>query len=130
VTPVTDFPSHCPHDRSMTTSATIAPSARSPPSRPPPYASLKSTHRFLLRGKIPVAEACSRKGLDPAGLLAEIDQAIGTPLRIRRTADRSPARPDRPHPGYTSCLHEDTAPRVEARLAKVLHAHSDAMATC
>jgi regulator of cell morphogenesis and NO signaling len=81
---------------------------------------------FCCGGKIPVTEACGRKGLDTAILLAEIDQAVQTPAEDPTdwlTAPL-PALIDhilRTHHAYMKVQ----LPRVEALLAKVLQAHSD-----
>jgi len=81
---------------------------------------------FCCGGKIPVAEACSRKGLDPAGLLAEIDQAIRTPAEDPTDWLTAPLPALIDHILDTHHAYMKTQlPRVEARLAKVLHAHSD-----
>jgi regulator of cell morphogenesis and NO signaling len=81
---------------------------------------------FCCGGKIPVAEACSRKGLDPAVLLAEIDQAIQGPAEGQTDwlAASLPALID--HILNTHHAYMKTQlPRVAALLAKVLQAHSD-----
>jgi regulator of cell morphogenesis and NO signaling len=81
---------------------------------------------FCCGGKIPVAEACSRKGLDAVALLAEIDQATQTPAGDQTDwlAASLPALIDHildTHHAYMKVQ----LPRVAALLAKVLQAHSD-----
>ena len=81
---------------------------------------------FCCGGKIPVAEACSRKGLDAAVLLAEIDQAVQGPAEDRTDWLTAPLPALIDHILETHHAYmKMQLPRVEARLAKVLQAHSD-----
>jgi regulator of cell morphogenesis and NO signaling len=81
---------------------------------------------FCCGGKIAVTEACGRKGLDPAILLAEIDEAIQTPAEDA-TDWLTASLPDLidhildTHHAYMKVQ----LPRVEALLAKVLQAHGE-----
>ena len=79
---------------------------------------------FCCGGQIPLTEACGGKGLDPAVLLAEIDQAIQAPMEDATDwmATPLPALIDHildTHHAYMKAQ----LPRVEALLAKVLAAH-------
>src|SRR5450631_3370142 len=81
---------------------------------------------FCCGGKISVTEACGRKGLDPALLLAEIDLAVQTP--VPDATDWLTA----PLPvliDYIVDTHHTymkvQLPRVEAMLAKVSQAHGE-----
>jgi len=81
---------------------------------------------FCCGGKIPVAEACFRKGLDPALLLAEIDKASQTPAEDPTDWVTAPLPALIDHILDTHHAYmKAQLPRVEARLAKVLQAHSD-----
>jgi regulator of cell morphogenesis and NO signaling len=80
---------------------------------------------FCCGGKIAVTEACVRKGLDPALLLAEIDQAIQAP-EDRTDWLAAPLAALIDHILDTHHAYMKTQlPRVEAMLAKVVQAHSD-----
>jgi regulator of cell morphogenesis and NO signaling len=81
---------------------------------------------FCCGGKIPVTEACSRKGLDPAVLLAEIDRAIQIPAEDSTDWQAAPLPALIDHILNTHHAYMKTQlPREAALLAKVLHAHSD-----
>ena len=86
---------------------------------------------FCCGGKIPVAEACCRKGLDAALLLAEIDQAIQAPAEDQTDWLTAPLPALIDHILETHHVYMKTQlPRVEARLAKVLQAHRTTTAKC
>jgi regulator of cell morphogenesis and NO signaling len=81
---------------------------------------------FCCGGKIPVTQACSRKGLDPATLLAEIDQALQTPVPDATDWLTAPLPALIDHIMDTHHAYMKVQlPRVEALLAKVLHAHGE-----
>jgi regulator of cell morphogenesis and NO signaling len=81
---------------------------------------------FCCGGKVPVAEACSRKGLDLAFLLAEIDQAIQGPAEDPTDWLTAPLPALIDHILDTHHAYmKAQLPRVAALLAKVLQAHSD-----
>src|ERR1039457_6242285 len=81
---------------------------------------------FCCGGKIPVTEACGRKGLDPAVLLAEIDQAVQTPAEDPTDWLAAPLPPPVAHnPDTHHAYMKVQLPRVAALLAKVLQAHGD-----
>ena len=127
VTPVTDIPSRTAHNRCMTTSTTDLSVGQIAAEFP---ASVRVFEKhgfdFCCGGKIPVTEACGRKGLDPAVLLAEIEQAIQS-LAEDTTEWLTAALPALidhildTHHAYMKVQ----LPRVEARLAKVLAAHGE-----
>jgi regulator of cell morphogenesis and NO signaling len=81
---------------------------------------------FCCGGKLPVTEACARKGLDPAVLLAEIEQAIRTPAEDPTDWLTAPLPALIDHILDTHHAYMKVQlPRVEAMLAKVVQAHSD-----
>ena len=81
---------------------------------------------FCCGGKIPVTEACGRKGLDPAVLLAEIDQAIQAPAEDATDWLSAPLAALIDHILDTHHAYMKVQlPRVEALLAKVVQAHGD-----
>jgi regulator of cell morphogenesis and NO signaling len=81
---------------------------------------------FCCGGKIAVTEACGRKGLDPAILLAEIDEAIQGPAEddIDWLTASLPDLIDHIQDTHHAYMKVQL-PRVEALLAKVLHAHGE-----
>jgi regulator of cell morphogenesis and NO signaling len=79
---------------------------------------------FCCGGKIPVPEACSRKGLDTASLLAEIDRAVQGPAEDATDWLTAPLPLLIDHILDTHHAYMKVQlPRVEALLAKVLQAH-------
>ena len=71
-------------------------------------------------------EACAAKSLDPAALMAEIEQAVQTPAEDPTDWMRHPSPNLIDHILDTHHAYMKVQlPRVEARLAKVLHAHGD-----
>ena len=81
---------------------------------------------FCCGGKIPVAEACFRKGLDATLLIDEIDQAILGPVEDPTDWLTAPLPALIDHIVDTHHAYMKTQlPLVEARLAKVLQAHGD-----
>jgi regulator of cell morphogenesis and NO signaling len=81
---------------------------------------------FCCGGKMPIAEACGRKGLDPAVLLAEIDQAARTPAVDPTDWTTAPLAALIDHILDTHHTYMKVQlPIVEARLAKVLAAHGE-----
>ena len=81
---------------------------------------------FCCGGKIPVTEACGRKGLDPAVLLAEIDQAVQAPAEVPTDWLTAPLPALIDHILDTHHAYmKAQLPTVEARLAKVLQAHGE-----
>ena len=127
MTLVTDFPSLPPHNGNMTTSTTDRTVGQTAAEFP---ASVRVFEKhgidFCCGGKIPVTEACARKGLDPAVLLAEIDQAIQTPAEDPTDWLTAPLPALIDHILDTHHAYMKVQlPTVEARLAKVLAAHGD-----
>jgi regulator of cell morphogenesis and NO signaling len=81
---------------------------------------------FCCGGKIPVAQACASKGLDPAILLAEIEQAVQSPAQDSTDWLSAPLSSLVDHILHTHHAYmKRQLPVVEARLAKVLLAHGD-----
>ncbi|MCX6626076.1 MAG: iron-sulfur cluster repair di-iron protein [Candidatus Solibacter sp.] len=81
---------------------------------------------FCCGGKIPVSEACAAKGVDPAIVLAEIEQAIQTPAEDPTDWLTAPLPALMDHILDTHHAYmKRQLPLVEARLAKVLGAHGD-----
>jgi regulator of cell morphogenesis and NO signaling len=81
---------------------------------------------FCCGGKIPLGEACGRKGLDPAVLLAEIARAAATPAQDPTDWLGAPLPALIDHILATHHAYmKAQLPIVEARLAKVLAAHGD-----
>jgi regulator of cell morphogenesis and NO signaling len=81
---------------------------------------------FCCGGQIPLSDACARKGLDPAAVLGEIDQAIQTPAEDPTDwlAAPLPALIDHILDTHHAFMKAQL-PRVAALLAKVLAAHGD-----
>jgi regulator of cell morphogenesis and NO signaling len=81
---------------------------------------------FCCGGKLPIDQACGAKGLDPAALMAEIDQAAQVPAADPTDWKNAPLSALIDHILDTHHAYMKVQlPRVEARLAKVLHAHGD-----
>lgn len=127
MTPVTDLLPFHAHNRNMTTSTTDRTVGQMAAEFP---ASVRVFEKhgidFCCGGKIPVAEACARKGLDPAAVLAEIDQAVQTPAEDPTDWLSAPLPALIDHILDTHHAYMKVQlPRVAALLAKVLAAHGD-----
>jgi regulator of cell morphogenesis and NO signaling len=81
---------------------------------------------FCCGGKLPIHQACIAKSLDPATLMAEIEQAAQVPAADPTDWKNAPLSALIDHILDTHHAYMKVQlPRVEARLAKVLHAHGD-----
>ncbi len=81
---------------------------------------------FCCGGKLPVDRACAAKSLDPAVLMAEIEQAVQAPAEDPTDWMNAPLSTLIDHILETHHAYMKVQlPRVEARLAKVLQAHRD-----
>jgi regulator of cell morphogenesis and NO signaling len=81
---------------------------------------------FCCGGKIPVTEACQRLGLDPATLLAEIDEAVQTPAEDQTDWATAPLPALIDHILDTHHVYmKAQLPRLEAMLEKVIQAHGE-----
>jgi regulator of cell morphogenesis and NO signaling len=127
VTSVTDLAARAPHNLNMTTS-TIDRTVGQIAAEFPASVAVFEKHGidFCCGGKMPIAEACGRKGLDPAVLLGEIDQAVRTPSEDPTdwTTAPLPALIDHILDTHHTYMKVQL-PIVEARLAKVLAAHGE-----
>jgi regulator of cell morphogenesis and NO signaling len=81
---------------------------------------------FCCGGRVPLAEACQQRGLDPAAVLEEIDRTAQAPAAEPETAWRTATLTSlaghivETHHGYM----KTQLPRLEAMLQKIVDAHS------
>ena len=127
VTGVTDFTCGLVHNCGMTTPTTDLSVGQIAAEFP---ASVRVFEKhgidFCCGGKIPVKEACASKGLDPVALVAEIDMALQSSVEDLTDWPTAPLPALIDHILDTHHAYMKVQlPRVEARLAKVLHAHSE-----
>ena len=81
---------------------------------------------FCCGGKLPVTEACARKGLDPVALAAEIERSLQAPSADATDWLGAPLSDLVDHILDTHHAYMKVQlPVVEARLAKVLAAHGE-----
>jgi regulator of cell morphogenesis and NO signaling len=81
---------------------------------------------FCCGGKISIDKACDAKGLDPAILMAEIDQAVQRPAEDRTFWMQAPLSALIDHILDTHHAYMKVQlPRIESLLGKVIQAHGD-----
>jgi len=127
VTGVTDIAVRREQNRSMTTSVTDRTVGQIAAEFP---ASVRVFEKhgidFCCGGKLPVTEACARKGLDPAALAAEIERSLEAPYADATNWLGAPLSDLVDHILDTHHAYmKAQLPVVEARLAKVLSAHGE-----